>query len=780
MAQTKQTTEINKFVGGLFTDASPLTFPENTSSVDINMELNSDGSRQRALGMAYENDFVEITTTVTSASSLAIAFNNYRWENVGGDPLKVIICVQFGNEVKFFDADEAVLSASLIQTISFSSADVEQKFSFAAVDGNLVVANGTNLITTLTYDAVTNTISQSTDILRVRDFFGVEDTSSGEDLTNGMGLQTRPATLSTPHLYNLRNQSYGIPRMSEGVETIYDPIQRFSEGHVTVKGTVRYPSNSDNVVEFLAADPADSGDRFSRRYILSDAIRNPLGSARAAQGYFIIDLLKRGTSRAAEDAKNHVNYPELNYTLGALPQDETPGGATVVGEFAGRVWYGGFSGDVINGDSKSPKLSSYITFSQLVNNPTDITLCYQSGDPTSDIEPDIIDTDGGFIRLNNAYGIKSFTNLGTSFMVGGTNGVWRVFGGNDSGFSATNYVVSKVTDKGVRGAGSVVQVENTLMYWSDDGIYHLKQNEFGDWISENQTQGRIQRFYDQIPIEDKNSVVGSYDSFQRKVRWLYGNRLNGVTQQKELVYDINLNAFYERHISQISGDTVPVAVGSFNTNTFKVNEEVELVTVGGATVTVLASPVTVTITTRSSISSLFEIGYVAVTQISPVIKYTFSAYTDADFIDWRDFNGTGVDAPATLVTGTGSGGDNMRFKQIPYIYTHLRRTEDGFVDDGFGDFTPTNQSSCIIQSMWDWTNSINSMKWGAPFQAYRYRRAYFPVDINDPYDTGHETIVSKSKLRGRGRAISLKFTSEPLKEMHIYGWSLVMGMNTNV
>lgn len=776
MAQQKTTAEINKFVGGLFTDASPLTYPENTSRVDINMELNSDGSRQRALGMAYEAGFQTITTTTTSADSLPVAFNSYRWENVGGDPLKVILCIQFGSEVKFFDADEDVVSANLIQTINFSPASITQKFSFAAVDGNLVVADGTNLVSTLVYDAATNIISRTTDFIRVRDFFGTEDLDGSEDLTNGQGLQRRPTTLTTAHQYNLRNQGYGIPRINNNNEVLIDPIESYRLAQLAVKAVSAFPSNSDNVAEFLYADANDSNDRTSRRYFSIDAVKNPLGTARTAQGYFIIDFLKRGTSRASEDAKNHVNYPELTYTLGSLPQDETPGGATVVGEFAGRVWFGGFSGDVIGGDKKSPKLSSYIAFSQLVNNPTMATLCYQAGDPTSDVEPDIIDTDGGFIRLNNAYGVKSFTNLGTSFMVGASNGVWRVFGGNDSGFSATNYVVSKITDKGVRGTNSVVQVENTLMYWSDDGIYHLKQNEFGDWVAENQTQGRIQRFYDQIPTEDKESVVGVYDSFQRKVRWIYRNRLYDPQQQKELVYDINLNAFYERHISQIVGSQVPIAVGSFNTNSYKVNEVVENVTVGGVLVTVTGSPVTVVTSTRSSITSLFEVGYVAVTRIIPTIQYTFSAYTDADFIDWKAFNGTGVDAPATLVTGTGSGGDNMRYKQVPYLYVHMRRTEDGFE----GDFVPTNQSSCIVQSQWDWTDSINSNKWGPPFQAYRYKRHYFPVDIDDPYDTGYETIVTKNKLRGRGRSISFSFQSEPAKEMHIYGWSLVLTMNANV
>lgn len=780
MAQQKTTAEINKFVGGLFTDASPLTFPENTSSVDINFELNSDGSRQRALGLAYEQDYAQVTTSVTSADSLPIAFNVYRWENVGGDPLKTIVCVQFGNEVKFFDSDDSTLSTNLIQTISFPSASVEQKFSFAAVDGNLVVATGTNLITTIIHSS--GVLTQKTDFIRVRDFFGVQDFNGSDDLTNGQGLQKRPSTLSTNHQYNLRNQGFGIPRMSNNGDSLVDPITAFTNAHAEIKGSTKYPSNSDAVSEFLYADAGDTDDRNSKRYFSKDAVKNPLGTARAAQGYYIIDLLNRGSSRKTEDAKNHSNYSELTFTLGTLPTDRTPGGATVVGEFGGRVWYGGFSGEVTGGDDKSPQLSSYITFSQLVNNPTMITLCYQTGDPTSDVEPDIIDTDGGFIRLNNAYGIKSMTNLGSSFMVGAANGIWRIYGGNDSGFTATNYVVSKVTDKGVRGAGSVVQVENTIMYWADDGIYHLTQNQFGEWVSENRTQGRIQKFYDAIPIEDKASVIGTYDSFQRKVRWIYGNRLYGVTQQKELIFDINLGAFYERHISQVDGNSVPVAVGSFNTNTFKVNEVEETVTVGGVVVTVGGDPVVVTTATRSSITSLFEIGYVAVTQISPVVKYTFAAYTNPDFIDWKEWNGVGVDAPATLVTGTGSGGDNMRYKQIPYLYVHLRRTENGFEDDGTGsgDIKPVNESSCTVQSIWDWTNSINSNKWGVPFQAYRYRRLYFPVDVNDDFDTGHETIITKNKLRGRGRAISFKFTSEPLKEMHIYGWSFVMGMNSNV
>jgi hypothetical protein len=777
MAQTKATAEINKFVGGFVSDASPLTFPENTSLLDVNMDLNIDGSRKRALGIDLEAGYSTISTGITGADTQPIGFNQFRWENISGDPDKVILCVQFGNQVKFFDLDGSSISGNLIYTLSFPISLYNKRFSFTSVDGNLVIANGVNIITIVTYKS--GVISSTTSSIKVRDFFGVEDISGGEDLTTGSGIQTRPPTLTQAHLYNLRNQGFAIPRINNNAEALLDPIVAFSNSHSSIKGNIKYPSNSDNVTAFLYADANDGDDRVSRRYFSKDSVKNPLGTSQTAQGHYIIDILNRGASRLSEVAKSQTRYPELTLLTTTLPTDSTSGGASIVGEFAGRVWYGGFSGEITGGDSKSPNLASYICFSQLVVDPSMIAQCYQEGDPTTDESPDIVDTDGGYIRLNNAYGISAFVNLGKSLFVGGANGFWRIFGGNDSGFSATNYVVEKVTDKGIRGSGTVVEVENTLMYWSDDGIYWLKQNEFGDWSSENQTQGRIQKFYNTIDTEDKEGCVAVYDRYQRKIRWLYQNSLYNIKQQKELVFDINLNAFYERHISQLNGDTVPIITGVFNTNPFKVETVVNDVTVSGVKVTVSGADVTVTTSIRSSSESLFEIGYIVVTQLSP-LQYTFAAATDTKFLDWKSVNGVGVDAPATLITGTASGGDNMRYKQVPYLYVHMRRTEDGFTTDVNGDFVPVNQSSCTIQSVWDWTNTANSNKWGSPFQAYRYKRLYFPVDVNDEFDTGHETIVTKNKLRGRGRALALKFTSSPGKEMHIYGWSMILAANGNV
>ena len=86
----------------------------------------------------------------------------------------------------------------------------------------------------------------------------------------------------------------------------------------------------------------------------------------------------------------------------------------------------------------------------------------------------------------------------------------------------------------------------------------------------------------------------------------------------------------------------------------------------------------------------------------------------------------------------------------------------------------------MVQARWEWSDSSNSKRWGNPFQAYRYKRLYFPTDSTDTYDTGFSTIVTKNKLRGQGKVLSLKFYTEPDKNLHLYGWSMLMSVGNNV
>jgi hypothetical protein len=621
-------------------------------------------------------------------------------------------------------------------------------------------------------------VTATTSSLLIRDLFGVEDVTSTVDLYDH--IDKRPATLTNEHQYNLRNQTWALPRITGNGEVLDDPINYFEDLAAV------YPSNSDTVTAALYPDPADTDNRTIERFFRTDAVSNPRGTVGAPKGFFIIDALERGDSREAKEQELQANYPDLdfNVTPGSLPDDITPGGARCLTEFAGRIFYSGFSGEVTDGDKLSPRMSSYILFSKLVEKVADINKCYQDGDPTSKESPDLVATDGGFLRINGAFGIQALINVGNSLLVAASNGVWRIYGGGDYGFDATNFVVERVTDHGIVSLDSVVTVDNTIMFWGDDGIYHVKTNEFGDWTAQNITFTRIQTLYGQIPAEDKRKCKGAYDSFDRKVRWVFYNRLVDDTQTQELILDINLSAYYLNSIQQFEGTALPRLVAPIRTNPYQIVLDDTPVNVN--TVQVQVNGVDVIFPVENTTTNqLQEIGYIVVTQIVPVVKYTFAFYRNGDFKDWFSQDDVGIDAAAFMVTGyvaspPESPGDFMRSKGVPYLFVHSRRTENGFEEDINGDLVPVNQSSCIVQARWEWSDSANSNRWGNPFQAYRYKRLYFPADSLDPYDTGFSTIVTKNKLRGRGKVLSLKFSTEEEKNLHLYGWSMIMSMNGNV
>lgn len=764
--------EVSTFVAGLITEASPLTFPANASLDEDNFVLNRDGSRQRRLGMDLEENYKVINTDIAPPADGTIATSSVRWSNAGGNPDKDLIALQLGNQLRFFDADFNPISSGLIFTKVFENVSMTRQFSYAVVDGTLVVVTGKKEVTVFKYFG--GAVTSADSILYIRDQFGVTDVAAQVNLRQGTGITIRPTVKTDAHVYNLRNQTFAQPRKVITSEAVRDPIQEFLD-----KSSGKYPSNSDTVTYALYADTNDADDRNSERFNALDVINSPVGTYPAPKGYFIIDAMARGTSRLSEYGKLMAQYPQLTVGITSLPVDTTPGGATVVSEYAGRVFYAGFSGEIIGPDDNSPRMSSYVLFSQLVEDPTDITTCYQDGDPTSKETPDLLDTDGGFIRIEGAYDIVKLINVGNALAVLAANGVWLIQGGSDYGFKATNYMTTKVTNHGCDSPGSVVVVDNTFMYWSDDGIYNVAPNQFGDYIAENITQKTVQRYYDLINGLDRRACKGVYDTYEKKVRWLFGGRLGSNAKVTELVLDTTLGAFYPATIGQLSSASrLPLPITGVIVPPFR-TLEIELpVTVNSEPVT--ASGSEVTITDNLVQTSTREVVYAIITRTSPTIQFTFGSYKDQYHKDWRSVNGVGVDAESFLLTGYISGGDYQRAKQVPYLTLHFNKTEDGFSTDVNGDIHPDNPSSCLVQAQWDWANSATSGKWGRQFQGYRFRRHYIPANSSDTFNNGYATVQTRNKLRGQGKVLSLLFKSEPEKHMHLLGWSMIIGSNTNV
>lgn len=759
---------MNKFSAGLVTDASPLTSPDNSSLAEDNMVLNIDGSRNRRSGMDYEEGNVGVGLPIPNIDSVDITISTYRWDNAGGDPEKSIEVVQTGSLLRFFHLVNGAISANLFESIDFFSGN-NTRFSFAVVDGVLVVVNGNKDIYLIEFEEP-GTLTMTTRRLLVRDMFGVEDIYFGTDIARGSNVQNRTSSLTDNHAYNLRNQSFGVPRIDGNSDNPADPIAAFENA------TNTYPSNSDTVIEALYPDAADTDNRTVDRFFPLNLYRNPVGTTRAPLGYFIIDALDRGASRFTEYANNQGRYPDLTYNISSLSQDETPSGATSITEFAGRVWYGGFPGKVIDGDSHSPKLSSYVFFSRVVENNADINLCYQEGDPTSKNSPDIVATDGGFIRLNEAYGIQKLINLGSSLMVVASNGVWRIVGGSDTGFTATAYIVEKITDRGCTSPDSIVTVDNSFMFWSDDAIYHVVTDQFGSWVCNNVSFGRIQRFYDDISIDSKRKAYGGYDSYERKARWVFNNATTNTLNTRELVFDTQLNAFYTNTIMKLDNQQFPKVVAMYTGQPYQITTSDVTVLAGTDAVLVNSDAVMIGLEEKTNTTQR-EIGYLVIMNSDGGASgYTFATYRNEEFRDFFNHNSLGADAEAYVVTNYMSGGDFQRDKGVKYITVHLRRTETGYL----ADMTPLNQSSCLVQARWGWANSDASGKWGREFQAYRYRRNHLPQDSADDYDTGFATINSRNKLRGSGAVLSLRFRTEPYKNLHLYGWSMIFAVEEDV
>lgn len=870
MTTTPSVSEINTFVRGLITEASPLTFPENAGLFYENIIPRTEGSNKRRLGMDFEAGFSTIVTDVVPPVDGEIAQSDFVWENAGGDVSLSVVVVQVGNQLFFFRGKTFPLSANLLKTQTFTVTGTRTVFDYTVIDGLLIVTTGQKEINTFIFDPDTEIITRTQATLKIRDLFGLEDIVSGEDLRLGNGVSKRPGSLSTPHQYNLRNQGWGISRPNQGAEALSDPILAFfneSDDPVVtiprgsiyrnqpngdfrifvsdsglnfpftkerepsaqdggpVPGTVYvedfaagfyvfveggdldfrdtppeggdpdvtepvqdgeflflsggfwslfeeipqsgnptsflYPSNADTVIQALFPDATDTDNRTLNRFFPEDLIKSPLGNAAAARGHFVIDAMQRGQSRVEELIKMQEKFPQLFFqtTTNLIPLDKTEGGPKVVTEFAGRAWFAGFPAEVTEGDSKSPRLSSYVMFSRLVKDVTDITACHQESDPTSEENSDLVATDGGFIRLDGAFDIKGMVNVGVSLIVFAANGVWSITGGSDFGFSATDFLVNKITNHGVVTGRSVVVVDNSVFYWSDDGIYLLNSDKFGDHQVQNISKPTIQTLFDSIDNDDKLYIQGAYDHFERRVRWVYNNRIEDTKNVREIVFDVELGAFFTNRLCEPAGSDFPKVVSVFETTPYQLFDTDDPVVFEGGEVQFTGIPVTVGTTIQ--LGTPRELYYMVVTSVTPTIQFTFSLYQDVDWIDWKSFNGTGCDAEASFITGWNGGGDFQRNKRTLYLTVHTRRTEDPVVRD----------SSVLIRAMWEWSNSIDSGRWGDEFEAYRY---------SDLFKDGRDTVVSKNKLRGKGRVLSMQFKSSPGKEFYVYGWSMRDDMNNAV
>lgn len=382
---------------------------------------------------------------------------------------------------------------------------------------------------------------------------------------------------------------------------------------------------------------------------------------------------------------------------------------TCVAFFSSRVWYGGI---------QETNLSSNIYFSRIIQNDEDYAKCYQQQDPTSEDFFDLLPDDGGVIRIPEMGRVVKLFPYQTSLVVLATNGVWLIGGSIDTGFAADSFTVRKISSVGTSSPLSVVDVKGVPFWWAEDSIYSLNYKaDYNSFEVTSVITQTIQTFFDSISRAVRDSVKGTYDTVNFKIYWLYGG--GGFDYTNILTMDLITGAF--------SPWTIPN---------------------GGATIRglfYLDDP-------AHSVPSVIK--FITIYEDAGLENLTFSEFKGTSFIDWNDSPITATtptDYESYFISGYRIDGGAQRHFQSNYLYTYFDLTDDG---------------SCFVQGIWDWTDSPDSGKWSVKQQVYNYGQ------IN------RRVTFSRRKIRGKGRALQLKYSSETGKPFRLIGWTIWETINS--
>jgi hypothetical protein len=453
------------------------------------------------------------------------------------------------------------------------------------------------------------------------------------------------------------------------------------------------------------------------------------GSSLVGNGHFVYDLFNFDRASKVGSTDTALNYVETSRFK-------------TVCAFSGRVFFAGLGGK---------KFANKVFFSKLVEGFPDLGVLYQQNDPTSEDFSDLLDTDGGVIDIPEAYNINLLATFADSILVFAENGVWRVKG-VDGVFKATEFSVVKLTPIGLAYPSSYVDVGGAPIWWSNEGIHTFQVKEGDITPSEvSLTQATIQTYYDEIPRNVRRGVSAVYDREGKKVYWGYSSDLNRpYVADSFLVFDISLGAFTPWKVS-LKPTESPFIVGGFYYSGLGSQSTVEDVLVGDNPALVVDDQVQVTLGAPTFGKSDVKF-FVFNPENSRVTVGTFFLDT---FKDWNTEN-----YESYAESGYDFLGDISVTKGAPLLAVALRYTEP--TED------MARESSVFVSSFWDFRSTAATKQQG-----------YLPRPVNghtlQDYQSG--VVITRLKVRGRGKVMNLRFESQEGKDFQLLGWELVGARN---
>lgn len=480
MARSSQVTVENNFTKGLVTEATAMSFPENSVVEIDNCDISTRGVVTRRLGIDYEPNYQLLELGAITPNVGAI--NEFVWNTVSDNNEVEFIVQQVANKIIFFESSPDGLSSRLksfdIDLLTYKvTAWIDELVyktpcSFAAGSGYLYITNAYCEPLIVEYDLTSDSIDTTIISVEIRDFDGVND---------GLAVDNQPLTLSAMHEYNLKNQGwYSSSITVSGVGGVQVLDYYFTS-------LSSYPSNAD--VWWYLKD--------------TTGYYNPtnnfagLPKAEAPKGHYVFNAF-------------NVNRSTVVATVTDTTTNSRP---SSVAFYAGRVFYSGV---------KDKNYSASVYFSRVTRTPLDVGKCYQNNDPTTEGISEVLADDGGVIKIAEASNIVRIVAANNVILVLASNGVWTISGSANEPFSPTNYVVTKINDIGAISALSTCSVEGVPIWINYEGMFTIQMDKVsGSPSVVSITQDTIQGYFDRIPKENLEFVKGVYNSSEKRIMWLY-------------------------------------------------------------------------------------------------------------------------------------------------------------------------------------------------------------------------------------------------------------------
>ncbi len=772
MARASVTKPYVSFIGGLWTESSPLSHPENTSKIEQNFKLNPDGSRERRLGLEFDGQISE-----TLGEDHVV--ESYRWTDPGNINDTVVVAIQTGSKVTLY-REKSSCASDYVEEFSFdledyrvNSRDIPSTpVDFASGNGKLFIAHGAiqPLYINYTVEGSCSDLVEGWSIETVqlyeRDFDGVED---------GLANNQNPTTLSDAHRYNLLNQGW----TDEYIQKYFDEVGE-------------YPSNNESWFLGLYIDPATGNEEWS----VEELRKSSIGTANTPRGHFIRNVFD--TCDIFEDlSENGVDSVDLRRCSTVLIKFQAPHGlvdsdgetVTVVGSsvvhtfptatdpftdtevlsFDGTYTMGV---DVAYVDEytigliwdevvMSPNFDSNESYCSLSAEPDVGVSALNPGVPiseccTEEARPEVNGVYAGRVWYSGISSDRLGNRVYFSQVLRTDDQIGRMYQEYDP--TAEEFSELIKTDGGfveipeMGWVRAMKVLKDSLLIFADNGIWSITGGNYEYFSATSYSVSKLT----EVGVVAKKSIEEIEDT------WVYAaNRGIYIISSENRVQNITEEAIHTRYrkIPRERKREIDIIYNPYDKTLHVLHGlEYEQERWRYCSELIINHRIKAWYDYRykgNVLTHMFLTGNdsedeYALCYLSDIKETNDSYYmSNCNFTDWALTN-EATDAPAYMLTGPELLGDLSKDKQISDMCVFMETIPE---------------SGCIFRGRWDWACGECSGDFTTEQQVFKPKA---PCDDMYP----HQVARADIKVRGHGRAFEIEFSSEPDKPLKLYGWSV--------